>query len=340
VGQPEIEAKLDSKELRQLKQRIVLRSTIGYLTEEESRRYIDYRLRLAGSSSSKVFTPEALSLICRYSRGIPLSINIQCNKAFGIGYRLSRKRIDPSIVKKVNKSSSKKISVSAIALVCLVVIIILLGREYIKSTSEKQALQASVQRSMVVGKIPILPPESNDLTSQNSLNLALNDKPSVSLPQPKAKKPIKKFVKVKEGDTLSSLSKRYYSQANITLIDKILMSNPEITNPHLIKTNQTIQIPDITEDSLIIESPDRAFKVHLGTFLRADLAKQYRDEADLEGKEIEIVSRKISAQETWYMALAGEFDSREECLKTIRILRSKGLLPALIVPPPKIKWTI
>ena len=109
VGQPEIEAKLDSKELRQLKQRIVLRSTIGYLTEEESRRYIDYRLRLAGSSSSKVFTPEALSLICRYSRGIPLSINIQCNKAFGIGYRLSRKRIDPSIVKKVNRDCYEKI---------------------------------------------------------------------------------------------------------------------------------------------------------------------------------------------------------------------------------------
>lgn len=330
VGQPEIDDKLDSKELRQFKQRIVLRSTIGCLTEEESRRYIDYRLRLAGSSSSKVFTPEAVSLICRYSRGIPLSINIQCNKAFGIGYRLSRKRIDPSIVKKVNKSFSKKISYSALALVCLMVIIILLGREHIKSISEKRASQASVQRSMGVEKIPILPPESNDLTSQNSLNLALNDKPTVSLPQPKAEKPIEKFVKVKEGDTLSSLSKKYYNQVNITLIDRILMSNPEITNPNLIKTNQTIRIPDITEDSLIIEFPDRTFKVHLGTFLQAETAKQYRDEAGLKGKEIEIISRKPSPQETWYMAVAGKFDSREECLKAIRILRSKGLLPAFI----------
>jgi LysM repeat protein len=217
-----------------------------------------------------------------------------------------------------------------------VVLIILLAREYRENIPEKQALKPSVQRSMLLGKIADLPPEIKiDSPRENISNLALNDRPSVALPPPKAEEPIKKSVKVKEGATLSSLSKQYYSQANITLIDKILMSNSEITNPHLIKTNQTIQIPDITEDSLIIESPDGIFKIHLGTFLRPELAKQYRDKDDLQGKEMEIVSRKISAQETWYMAFAGKFDSRQECLKTIRILRSKGLLPAFIVPRQK-----
>ena len=163
--------------------------------------------------------------------------------------------------------------------------------------------------------------------------MALNDRPSVALPPPGAEKPRKTFVKVKEGTTLSSLSRQYYGQVNITLIDKIMMSNPEITNPHLIRTDQTIEIPHITEDSFIIESPDRTFKVHVGTFVRAEFAKQYRDEADLKGREIEIVPRKVSAQETWYATLAGKFDSREECLRTIRILRSKGLLPALIITP-------
>jgi general secretion pathway protein A len=160
VGQPEIKAKLDSKELRQFKQRIVLRSRIGRLTEEESRWYIDYRLRLAGSSSSKVFTPEAVSLIYRYSKGIPLSINIQCNKAFGIGYRLSKKRIDSSIVRRVNKSLFKKICYAAPVLGCLVVLIILLGREYTKSLLEERVLKPSVHQSMVSGKMVNLTPQS------------------------------------------------------------------------------------------------------------------------------------------------------------------------------------
>jgi hypothetical protein len=32
--------------------------------------------------------------------------------------------------------------------------------------------------------------------------------------------------------------------------------------------------------------------------------------------------------------MAEKFDTREECLKTIRILKEKGLLPALEVPTP------
>jgi len=336
VGQPEIEGKLDSKELRQLKQRIALRSRIGCLTEEESKWYIDYRLRLAGSSSSKVFTPEALSLICRYSKGIPLSINIQCNKAFGIGYRLSRKRIDSSIVRKANRSFLKKICYSAPLLGCLVVLIIVSGTAYIKSLPEKGTLTPSDQQSMVLGKIADLPAESKaDLPPENILYVPTNDNPSMALSMPKAEKPIKTFVKVKEGATLSSLSRQYYGQASITLIEKIMMSNPEITNPHLIKTNQIIQMPDITEDSLIIPSPDRTFRVYLGAFVRPEFANQYRGKDDLQGKEIEVFSRRISAQEIWYMAFAGKFDSKEECLKTIRILRAKGLLPAFIGPSQK-----
>jgi len=99
VGRPEIDINLDSKELKAFKQRIVIRGKIGRLTEEESKEYIDHHLKAAGSSSSEVFTPEAVSLICRSGKGIPRSINLICDNAFSVGYQRSRKRIDSPIVR-------------------------------------------------------------------------------------------------------------------------------------------------------------------------------------------------------------------------------------------------
>jgi len=101
VGQPELETKLNSEELRQLKQRIGIRRRISRLNEEESREYIDHRLKLVGSRSSAVFTPEALSQIRQYAGGIPRIINILCDSGFLIGYGLSKKRIDASIIQEV-----------------------------------------------------------------------------------------------------------------------------------------------------------------------------------------------------------------------------------------------
>lgn len=77
-GQPELEARLKQPELRQLRQRITLRSKTFPLTPEETIGYIDTRLRVAGSSGDSVFTPEAVESIHRYSGGIPRVINVLC----------------------------------------------------------------------------------------------------------------------------------------------------------------------------------------------------------------------------------------------------------------------
>jgi type II secretory pathway predicted ATPase ExeA len=101
IGQPELEKKLNSEGLRQLKQRIGIRRQIRPLSQEESRLYIEQRLQKIGSSIEEVFTPEALELICRHSRGIFRTINILCDNAFLIGYSLKTKRIHGGIVREV-----------------------------------------------------------------------------------------------------------------------------------------------------------------------------------------------------------------------------------------------
>jgi general secretion pathway protein A len=101
VGQVELEEKLNAAELRQFKQRIGIWRHLKALAEQESREYIQHRLQVVGSSLEKVFTPEAVSLICRYARGIPRTINILCDNALLIGYALSEKKIEEKVVKEV-----------------------------------------------------------------------------------------------------------------------------------------------------------------------------------------------------------------------------------------------
>jgi general secretion pathway protein A len=80
-GQPELEEKLRQPELRQLRQRITLRSKTHPLTAEETGGYILQRLNIAGADGQPVFSPAAVETIHRYSRGIPRVINLLCEHA-------------------------------------------------------------------------------------------------------------------------------------------------------------------------------------------------------------------------------------------------------------------
>ena len=83
VGQPELDEKLDSVELRQLKQRIALRSQLEPLNLDETGGYIRRRLELAGANSHApvLFPPETINRVYRHSRGIPRLINTVCENA-------------------------------------------------------------------------------------------------------------------------------------------------------------------------------------------------------------------------------------------------------------------
>jgi type II secretory pathway predicted ATPase ExeA len=98
VGQPELRDKLNTVELRQLKQRIGLRCHIGPLSPEEVRLYVRHRLRIAGATDAGIFTDAAIQRIAEYSRGTPRVINIVCDHCLLSGYADSKRRIDSGVV--------------------------------------------------------------------------------------------------------------------------------------------------------------------------------------------------------------------------------------------------
>jgi len=354
VGQPELEIKLNGRRVRQLNQKIKIRCQIKPLTEEESCKYIDHRLRLVGSSGPEVFTPEALSLICRNAAGIPRSINLICDNALRIGFQLSEKKVDVSTVRMVfqgmyiqerpaslprafkKNAWPRKVYYSALALIG-VGVVIFLGREYIKGPTEKPGSKTVAGHPIGAGKITTPAPEiKNGSTSEKVPSPALEQKPATSHPvtaspspltQPKAASGLKKAIVVEKGATLSSLCQNHYKLCNPTLMDYILEYNPQILNPDLIIAQQRIQFPEVRDSSLIIESSDGTYKVHLGTFSTREYAGRYKDEPALRGKSIEIIPRKVSPGENWYRVVGGNFSSQKESLEAIHALRQKGLLP-------------
>ncbi|HEU0368546.1 MAG TPA: AAA family ATPase [Candidatus Acidoferrum sp.] len=78
VGQPELETKLKQPQLRQLRQRLTLRAKTHPLTLEETKAYVQQRLRIAGSDGRQIFDGEALNAVHKYSNGIPRVVNLLC----------------------------------------------------------------------------------------------------------------------------------------------------------------------------------------------------------------------------------------------------------------------
>lgn len=105
VGQPELDLKLDSVNLRQLKQRIALRTHLTALSEEETTRYIEQRMQIAAANSGQQspFTAEAVKSIFHYSRGLPRWINTLCENCLITAYARQSQTVGPEIVALVAK---------------------------------------------------------------------------------------------------------------------------------------------------------------------------------------------------------------------------------------------
>ncbi len=99
AGQPELDQKLDSHELRQLKQRIALRCHLDVLTLNETSAYMKRRLQIAGASAAaEIFPAPAIEAVFRHARGIPRLVNTICENALLSGYAQQAARITPEIV--------------------------------------------------------------------------------------------------------------------------------------------------------------------------------------------------------------------------------------------------
>lgn len=103
IGQPELREVF--RMMPQLDQRVSIRYHIDPLSDEDTRRFIAHRLAQAGLTR-KIFTDEALEMICRSSGGIPRKINNICDLALVMGFARNLVEIDAPIIRELTRTQT------------------------------------------------------------------------------------------------------------------------------------------------------------------------------------------------------------------------------------------
>ena len=280
VGQPELEAKLDLPELRQLKQRISIRRQIRPLTPDGSREYIEHRLKVVGSKSSQVFTSEAMGLICGYAQGIPRKINILCDNALLIGYGVNRKRVDGRAVREAiadlgepaaektfaapkqpprvlyengavngraaqrrRRTAGLKPAFRNAVILCSVLVLLTMGFLIGRGYREDSGGRQSTAR-VAPSETPAGENKTDSLAAAGpTAAMAASPLPA---PGPSKQETPKdggaRVVGVGRGETLSIIVEKNYGVCNPTITDKVLAAIADI---HLLTPGQKVTLPDI-----------------------------------------------------------------------------------------------
>ncbi len=97
LGQPELKEKMKRGNWEAFKQRIGFFYHLGPLSEEDTFKYIEHRLNVAGCNYNP-FKPESIKKIFLYSRGIPRVINHIAQNALLIAFGNEKKYIDSSTI--------------------------------------------------------------------------------------------------------------------------------------------------------------------------------------------------------------------------------------------------
>jgi type II secretory pathway predicted ATPase ExeA len=100
LGQPELRLRLSRPPYRALRQRVGLSFHLGPLSGQESKEYVEHRLRVAGREAA-LFDDKAIGALYRHSEGIPRRINILAGNALLEGFGKGAEIITEEIVEDV-----------------------------------------------------------------------------------------------------------------------------------------------------------------------------------------------------------------------------------------------
>ena len=98
-GQPELDRKLASESIRQLRQRITFQYDLKALAEDEVGDYVNHRLTIAGYVGQPVVSARALRTLHRTSRGLPRLVNILAHKSLLLAFGEGGYRVEPRHVR-------------------------------------------------------------------------------------------------------------------------------------------------------------------------------------------------------------------------------------------------
>ncbi len=85
LGQPQFRSILASRDAEQLRQRVLASFHLGPLSDDETRLYIEHRMKTAGWTGNPRWEPDAFAAVHRNTGGIPRRINTLCSRVLQFG---------------------------------------------------------------------------------------------------------------------------------------------------------------------------------------------------------------------------------------------------------------
>lgn len=256
VGQYEFEEILNLYELRQLKQRIVIRSTISPLNAGESMAYIKHRLGKAALNGSAVFTRGAIRRIVREAKGIPRSLNILCDNALITGFGYKKKPVNTKIVREVitdfhgiEEPSLLKWVLPPVALLLFIIGILFFyaNKSLILSGVEK-ILSPHQRISVSTGENPSPSPAAAEEMKPSGEDAEISQPEQNTPASQKMETPPSPIIKtVRKGDNLFRLTQEVYGRVDDRLVAAVRKSNPLIRDMNNLPVGMEIQFPALPE---------------------------------------------------------------------------------------------
>lgn len=101
VGQGQFRETLAGQGLAQLRQRVIASCHLEPLSAEETRQYIEHRLRFVNWQNDPRFSDDSFRHIHEAAAGVPRMINLICDRVLLLAFLEERHEIDPALVKEV-----------------------------------------------------------------------------------------------------------------------------------------------------------------------------------------------------------------------------------------------
>ena len=267
IGQYELEKILDRYELRQLRQRIAIRSTIIPFTKEESLAYIKHRLAKVAVNESQVFTRGALKRIVKGAKGIPRNLNILCDNALITGFGYKIKPVNSKIVKEViadfngkEKPSLLKWIIPLIALLIFMVGLFLIYpyKGLILSKVENPNLSQTKELKPIKEEMkpPINKPDISRTEQRIPVKEEIKSTEEKVIPE-RTKISSSVTRTVKKGDSLYKLTRNVYGYADDQLVAWVKQNNPWIKDINNLPIGEEIIFPEVVEDQVKVKAKDR-----------------------------------------------------------------------------------
>ena len=110
IGQPEFRSIMQSPHMQQLRQRVIAACHIGPMEQEETRAYVEHRLKCAGYKGRSLFDEDAYTVVFQASGGVPRRINSLCDRILLSGFLAGKTGFSVADIEEVARELSEEMS--------------------------------------------------------------------------------------------------------------------------------------------------------------------------------------------------------------------------------------